>query len=142
MDAIQRTKVNMTVYIGNYAISTDNNTAYQRQRDEIVQAIDNFGVGSIGGITVGNEFMLNFLTAHGSNDPNGATAEPGAELLIADINDTRSNLTSLNLTKTLLVGTSDAGSFFNNEVLEQVDYLVCFIGINIQVLPFISSRSV
>jgi exo-beta-1,3-glucanase (GH17 family) len=133
MDAIQRTKVNMTVYIGNYPVSTDNNTAYLRQRDELVKAIDDFGTDNIGGVTVGNEFMLNYMTAHGTNDPNSAIAEPGAELLIADIDDTRSNLTSMDLPKTLLVGTSDAGSYFSNEVMEKVDYIVCS-DINIQAL--------
>ena len=31
-------------------------------------------------------------------------------------------LSGLNLNKTILVGNSDAGSYFNNEVLEAVDY--------------------
>ena len=33
-------------------------------------------------------------------------------------------LVSLNLPKTLPVGTADAGSFFSNKVLEAVDYSV------------------
>ncbi|KIM84163.1 glycoside hydrolase family 17 protein [Piloderma croceum F 1598] len=125
MDAIQQTKVNMTVYIGNYPVSTDNNTAYLRQRDEIDIAIKAFGVNNIGGVTVGNEFMLNYMTAQGTSDPNSAIANQGAQLLIADIDDTRSNLTSLDLPKELSVGTSDAGSYFNNEVMEKIDYMMC-----------------
>ena len=35
-------------------------------------------------------------------------------------------LSGLNLNKTILVGNSDAGSYFNNEVLEAVDYGVSF----------------
>lgn len=46
----------------------------------------------------------------------------GAAILIADINDTRDMLKSLSLSKTLPVGTSDAGSYFNNMVLGAVDY--------------------
>jgi exo-beta-1,3-glucanase (GH17 family) len=137
MDAIQRTKVNMTVYIGNYPVSTDNNTAYERQRGEIDQAIKDFGVQNIGGVTVGNEWMLNYVTAHGTNDPNSAIAEPGAQMLIADIDDTRSNLTAQGLT--LQVGTSDAGSYFNNDVLEKVDYGVLVINIAFQALSHIPS---
>jgi len=46
----------------------------------------------------------------------------GAAILTASIADTRSMLTSLNLPKVIPVGNSDAGSYFNNKVLEAVDY--------------------
>lgn len=46
----------------------------------------------------------------------------GAAILIANIADTRQMLSGLNLNKTILVGNSDAGSYFNNEVLAAVDY--------------------
>lgn len=46
----------------------------------------------------------------------------GAAILVADIQDTRDMLASLSLSKTILVGNSDAGSFFNTEVLSAVDY--------------------
>lgn len=48
----------MTVWLGNYAIATDNNDAYARQRDTIKSAIQTYGIDHIGGVTVGNEFML------------------------------------------------------------------------------------
>ena len=51
---------------------------------------------------------------------------PGAATLTANIADTRQMLSGLNLKKTILVGNSDAGSYFNNEVLEAVDYGVSF----------------
>ncbi len=41
---------------------------------------------------------------------------------MADINDTRSMLNDLQLSKTIPIGNSDAGSYFNNLVLEAVDY--------------------
>lgn len=47
---------------------------------------------------------------------------PGAATLTANIADTRQMLSGLKLNKTILVGNSDAGSYFNNEVLEAVDY--------------------
>jgi len=124
----------MTVYLGNYLAINDNNTAYDRQRNELDAALQTYGVNNIGGVTVGNEVMLNYLTANGATDPNSATGNQGAELLIADINDTRTNITSLNLSRAVPIGTSDAGSYFNNEVLGAVDYAVCFINILIQTL--------
>lgn len=48
----------MSVYLGNYPIATDNNAAYDRQRDLIKTAIQTYGTDNIAGITVGNEFML------------------------------------------------------------------------------------
>ncbi|KAF8519533.1 glycoside hydrolase family 17 protein [Gautieria morchelliformis] len=123
LDAIQRTKVNMTVYVGNYVVPSDN-TAYQRQRDELQTAFASFGVNNVVGMTVGNEFMLNYVTDNGgaTQDINGPVANTGAQLLISMINDTRTWLQGLNLPKSLPVGTSDAGSYFNNEVLASIDY--------------------
>lgn len=48
----------MQVWLGNYCVATDNGTSYQRQRDEIQAAIQTYGTDHIGGITVGNEFIL------------------------------------------------------------------------------------
>lgn len=50
----------MQVWLGNYAIATDNGTAYKRQRDVIKTAIQTYGTDHIGGVTVGNEFMLKY----------------------------------------------------------------------------------
>ena len=63
------------------------------------------------------------MTNNGGGDtPNGDIGNAGAQLLIPNITDTRNMLASLNLPKTIPVGTADAGSFFNNEVLSAVDY--------------------
>lgn len=122
LDAISRTKVDMQVYLGNYAIPTDS-TPYTRQRDAIKQAIVDFGTDHVAGVTVGNEFMLNYLNANGGgSDPNDAVGNAGAAILIPNIQDTRQMLAGMNLPKTIPVGTADAGSFFNNEVLGAVDY--------------------
>lgn len=48
----------MTVWLGNYVIATDNGASYQRQRDVLKSAIQTYGTDHIGGVTVGNEFML------------------------------------------------------------------------------------
>lgn len=131
----------MTVYLGNYAVPNDNNAAYDRQRSEINAALQTYGTDHVAGITVGNEFMLNYLVcticspqvtrrltyfclqnANGATDPNGDVGNQGAALLTADIDDTKSNLTTLSLSKTLPIGTADAGSYFNTLVLEDVAY--------------------
>ena len=45
-------------------------------------------------------------------------------MLIDNIRDTKSMLSSLGVS--VLIGTSDAGSYFNNKVLAEVDYGVSF----------------
>jgi len=112
----------MTVFLGNYVVPGDNGTAYARQRDDILDAIKTYGTDHVAGVTVGNEFMLNYLTERGASDPNSAVGNTGAAILIANIDDTRSALAELSLPKTIPVGNSDAGSYFNTLVLEAVDY--------------------
>jgi exo-beta-1,3-glucanase (GH17 family) len=121
LEAIKQTKVNMQVYLGNYVVEGDP-TAYERQRDVHKAAIQTYGTDHIAGLTVGNEFMLNYVTGHNIQDVNSAAADTGAAILTANIADTRAMLASLNLSKTIPVGNSDAGSYFNNKVLESVDY--------------------
>ncbi|TFK33229.1 glycoside hydrolase superfamily [Crucibulum laeve] len=124
LEAIKQTKVDMTVWLGNFIVATDNNAAYLRQRDVIKDAIQTYGTDHIGGITVGNEYMLNYLTDNGgaSTPPDSSVGNTGAQLLISDIKDTRDMLAGMSLSKTLPVGTADAGSYFNTQVLEAVDY--------------------
>ncbi|KAJ7261760.1 glycoside hydrolase superfamily [Mycena haematopus] len=121
LDAITQTKVNMTVWLGNYAIATDNGVAYTRQRDAIKAAIQKYGVEHIGGLTVGNEFILDYLDANNATDPDGPVGNTGAAILIGDINDTRSMMSDLSLAN-VTIGTSDAGSYFNTKILQAVDY--------------------
>ncbi|TEB26994.1 glycoside hydrolase [Coprinellus micaceus] len=131
LEAIKRTKVDMEVFLGNYPVPTDGGEAYRRQRDAMKEAIKTYGTDHIAGVTVGNEFYAqvsfpydipSYLNANGATDANSATGDTGAALLIANIDDTRQMLADLSLSKTLPVGTSDAGSYFNTKVLEAVDY--------------------
>ncbi len=50
----------MTVWLGNYVVP-DSKDAYTRQRDVLKQALQDYGVDHVGGITVGNEFMLKYV---------------------------------------------------------------------------------
>jgi len=122
LEAIKQTKVNVSVFLGNYNLPNDNRTAYLRQRQAIVDAINTYGTDHILGVTVGNEFMLNYLTENGSQDPNSAVGNTGADLLITDIQDTVQTLSAMNLPKHIPVGNSDAGSYFNTKVLEAIEY--------------------
>ncbi|KAJ7285224.1 glycoside hydrolase [Mycena rebaudengoi] len=120
LEAIKQTKVDMTVWLGNY-VATDGGTAYARQRDEIVAAVKKYGVEHIGGITVGNEFMLNYLTANGAKAAGSSVGNVGAALLLQNVTDTRMKMSALSL-GSIPIGTSDAGSYFNSKVLKSVDY--------------------
>jgi len=51
----------MTVWLGNYVNADDAGAAYTRQRDLIEAAIKTYGTDHIGGVTVGNEFMLKYV---------------------------------------------------------------------------------
>ncbi|KAF9464891.1 glycoside hydrolase family 17 protein [Collybia nuda] len=121
LEAIKQTKVDMEVFLGNYVLPEDNEP-YVRQRDIIKNAIQTYGTNNIAGVTVGNEFMLNYLTAREDNDPNGVNGQAGAAILKADIEDTRAMLAGLGLKKNIPVGNSDAGSFFSTEILSSIDY--------------------
>ncbi|KAI0247641.1 glycoside hydrolase superfamily [Lactifluus subvellereus] len=122
LEAIKQTKVDLSVFAGIYPIPTDQNAAYTRQRDLVMDAIKTYGTDHIAGVTVGNEWMLNYLNANGGTDPNGAIGNQGAALLIANIQDTVKTLQALNLPKQIPVGNSDAGAYFNTKVLGAVNY--------------------
>ncbi|KAG8908360.1 hypothetical protein FRB99_007287 [Tulasnella sp. 403] len=122
LDAIQQTKTNLSVYIGIYIDNDD--TVYARQRDATKRILQTYDTKHVLGITVGNEFILNNLTAANSQDPTSPTGVAAAEFLIAKIQDVRSMLASLSLPKTIPVGNGDAGSYTNIQLLSAVDYFM------------------
>jgi len=87
-----------------------------------VDAIKTYGTDNIAGVTVGNEFMLDYLNANGATEPNGTVAQKGAQILIPFIQDMSSTIKSMNLNKHIPVGNSEAGSYFNTQVLQAVEY--------------------
>jgi hypothetical protein len=76
--------------------------------------------------------MFSYVTQNniGASAINSAAANVGADKLVGFIKDTRQMLQGMGLSS-LPVGNSDAGSYFNNKVLESVDFGVrpfsCFI---------------
>lgn len=49
----------MTVYLANYPVLS-NGTAYAEQSDKIIDAIQTYGYTHVGGVTVGNEVVLEY----------------------------------------------------------------------------------
>ena len=47
LEAIVQTKVNLTVWLGNYVSATDGGEAYERQRDTIKEVIQTYGTDHI-----------------------------------------------------------------------------------------------
>lgn len=108
LDAIQRTKVNLTIYPAIYLDSSDpGDVAWNRQVANITFALDSFGTDHIGGISVGNEYLLN-----------GGSATN----LLSYVQQFRTLATSKGWT--FPVGTADAGSMFTATVAAGVDYFM------------------
>ncbi|KAH7338353.1 glycoside hydrolase [Rhizoctonia solani] len=111
LQAIQDTKVNMEVFVGIYVNEDD--AAYTRQRDLIKDAITKYGTDHIAGVSVGNEYILNSVTTAGESDATGTAGLAAAASLATKIQDTRTMLSGMSLSKSLPVGTSDAGALAN-----------------------------
>ncbi|KAK0551974.1 hypothetical protein OC846_003058, partial [Tilletia horrida] len=106
LEAIKQTKVNMTVFP---AVWVDTNaTTYARQVSEIQDAITSYGTDQIEGVTVGNEYLLN----------GGLESD-----LIQKMADMRTLLGGMGLSKTLPVGTADAGSMISANVAAGADFI-------------------
>ncbi|KAG8951266.1 hypothetical protein FRC04_006505 [Tulasnella sp. 424] len=122
LDAIQQTKTDLSVYIGIYIDNDD--TVYTRQRDAVQRILKTYDVNHVLGVTVGNEFILNNMTAAGATDPTGTVGVSAAEFLVAKIQDVRSMISGLGLSKTIPVGNGDAGAYTNVQLLSAVDYFM------------------
>lgn len=107
LQAIQDTKVDMSVYV---AIYVDSNTdAFETQVSAVEDALKTYGADHVLGVTVGNEYILN-------------VGPSGVPTLVADVAEVRGKTGALGLSKTLPHGTSDAGSVFTNELAVGIDY--------------------
>ncbi len=108
LDAIQRTKTNLTIYPAIYLDQSDpGDAAWNRQVANITFALDNFGTDHVGGISVGNEYLL---------DGGSATN------LLAYVQRFRTLATSKNWG--MPIGTADAGSMLTATVAAGVDYFM------------------
>jgi glucan 1,3-beta-glucosidase len=111
MQAIQDTKVDITVWLGIYIDIDD--TIWERQRNDTLAIIQQYGTDHISGITVGNEFLLNTEGA--------ASSYTSIRRKIAEF---KKDLDALNLSKTIPVGTADAGSMITSALAASADYIM------------------
>jgi exo-beta-1,3-glucanase (GH17 family) len=115
-EAIQQTRTNLHVFAGIYI--DGNETTYQRQRDQAFAVLDQYGVDNVLGLTVGNEYLLQASTA------NPATLATAQTYLISKIADVRSVLASKGYSKTIPVGSADAGSQITAPLSAAADYIM------------------
>ncbi|KAF8740088.1 hypothetical protein AX14_008721 [Amanita brunnescens Koide BX004] len=120
LEAIKQTKVDMQVYLGDYNVPNDDDASYNRQKGEILQVIQTYGTNNIAGITVGNEYILNYILQNGGGPANGPAGDQGAALLVPNIQDMRTTIQGMNLN--IPIGNADAGAYFNNKILAAIDY--------------------
>ena len=108
LDAIQLTTTNLTIWPAIYLDQSDpGNAAWNRQVANITFALDNYGTDHIGGISVGNEYLLD----------GGSAAN-----LLAYVQQFRTLASSKQWT--MPIGTADAGSMFTATVAVGVDYFM------------------
>lgn len=77
--------------------------------------------GDVSALLLKNVRAFSYVTEHGGS-PNDATGNTAGAMLVANIKDTKSMVQALNLDKDIPIGNSDAGSYFNDLVLEAVEY--------------------
>ncbi|KAM0791717.1 hypothetical protein ACM66B_003986 [Microbotryomycetes sp. NB124-2] len=111
LQAIQDTKVDMSVWLGSWV--SDNATVNSEQQDWIIDAIQTFGTDHIEGVIVGNEYLLN------AQDKDAA-----GQFIVSQVEAMRTKIAALNLSKQIPVGTGDAGSEFTQTVANGVDFFM------------------
>ncbi|PWN47378.1 glycoside hydrolase [Violaceomyces palustris] len=108
LQAIQETKTNLTIFPAIYLNQEDpNDAAWDRQVNNITIALNAYGTTNVGGVTVGNEYLLG-----GGSSTN----------LLAYVEKFRT-IASQN-SWTFPIGTADAGSEFTTAVAQGVDYFM------------------
>ena len=124
LEAIKQTKTNIQVFAAIYVVDKDE-VGYQRQKTALRDALQTYGRDNIHGIIVGNDFMLKYLVEQQATDTNGTVGLAASAILKAKIADIRQMITRMNIN--ILVGTANAGSYFNNDLLGAVDVGCAFV---------------
>ncbi|GMK59660.1 hypothetical protein CspeluHIS016_0802660 [Cutaneotrichosporon spelunceum] len=116
LEAIKQTKVDMTIYP---AIYIDSNTqAYKDQTDAILAAFQKYGVDNIGGLAVGNEWLLN----QANDVPSGSKYLSDVKTLLGYVDEVKTKVQALSLSKPMPIGTGDAGSLFSTTLAQGLDF--------------------
>src|SRR5258706_861239 len=124
LEAIKRTKTNLKVYPGIYLVDVDE-AGYHSQKTALQQALQTYGTDNILGITVGNEVMLNYMLDRKATDINGTDGLAASAFLKGNFTDIRQMLKGMNIN--LPIGTADAASYFNLDLLSASDFGCAFI---------------
>lgn len=103
----------MTVWLGAY-IGT-NETVNQQQMDQTLSVIQTYGTKNIGGVSIGNEYILN-----------SANTVTGTNYIVAKIAAFKAMLTAASITG-VSVGTADAGSEVTAALSDGCDYVMANI---------------
>ncbi|KAM0756417.1 glycoside hydrolase [Meredithblackwellia eburnea MCA 4105] len=111
LQAIQDTKVNMTVYLGAY-VGT-NTTVNAEQQQYVIDALNIYGADLVDGVIIGNEYVLD------STD-----TEEAITYLVSEMKSFRTTVNALGLSKTIPVGTGDAGSELTLALAEGGDFFM------------------
>ncbi|GAA5898552.1 hypothetical protein JCM6882_007813, partial [Rhodosporidiobolus microsporus] len=115
LQAIQDTKVNMTVFLGAYV--GDNTTVNAEQQEFILDALKLYGADNVGGVSIGNEYILQ------APDRSSTTAAAITYIKEQIVNFNES-LLALNLGKHVPVGTADAGSAYTADLATGIDFFM------------------
>lgn len=78
-----------------------------------------------GQVTVGNEYILNqLLAAGGDTTTTLPLAITSSRFIVTKVAEVRARIDAMGLSKTLDIGTSDAGSILTKALAEGVDYFM------------------
>ena len=123
LEAIKQTKTNLKVFPSIYIVDKDE-VGYQRQKTALQQALQTYGMDNVLGIVVGDLFVFYYVQGN-ERDVNSTVGLAASAILKTKIADVRQMLQSMGIN--LPVGSADAGSFFNHDLLGAVDFGCAFI---------------
>ncbi|KAH8918095.1 glycoside hydrolase family 17 protein [Atractiella rhizophila] len=121
LEAIQVTKVNMTVFLGIWIDSPVNETTYARQVNQTFDALEKYGTDHVSGLIVGNEYIL-------MEDPdvdNTAKRTAATTLVVERMADVRNQVKAKGYN--LPVGTADAGAEITTDLANGADFIMANI---------------
>ncbi|KAL7420504.1 hypothetical protein Q5752_004454 [Cryptotrichosporon argae] len=115
MQAVQDTKVNMSLWLAIYVDSDEG--AFADQVTAITAALKTYGADNVEGILVGNEYILD---AAGSVT-SGTTYDAAVDFIANKTQYVNTTIQALSLGKDIPIGTADAGSVMSKTLASSVD---------------------
>lgn len=131
LQAIEDLGVNMTIWPAVYVDSND--TAMTTQLQALGAALETYGTDHIGGITIGNEYILDIT---GTSDNSSSGYASALATLQADLKTANTTIKNLKLDKPLPIGNSDSGANFGTALGKSVDFWMS------NVHPYFAAQSI